>query len=94
METSACGFTDENQKKIKVILEKHNLLSPEQRASMLYALSEIAESMEKISLQMIPRLASMEAESDVSAVKDALWDIREEFRHVQYHIDDGQLKDL
>ncbi len=77
-----------------MILGKHNLLSSEQRASTLYALSEIAESMEKIFLQMIPRLASMGAESDVDAVKDALWDIREEFRHVQYHIDDGQLKDL
>ena len=67
--------------------------SPERADSIVHALADITESSSKIYQTLLPALIdSRNASSD--DFKDRLWDIREEFRHIQYHIEDGKLTEL
>ena len=59
----------------------------------MHALTDIAASVEKVYGEMLPALLS-DPTVATEALQDTLWDIREEFRHIQYHIDDGTLTDL
>lgn len=85
------SFKDGQAKKLKEILALHKVLNPEEAEALVYGLMEIAESVNKIYSQIIPEILSTQ---NNDALKDKVWDLREEFRHIQYHIDDGRLKDL
>jgi hypothetical protein len=56
----------------------------------VYALSDITESIEKVYGELIPKLLAKENPSQ-EQIQELLWDIREEFRHIDYHIRDGEL---
>lgn len=59
----------------------------------MHALVDIAESMEKLYGTLLPALVvALDQSSD--EFKDKLWDLREEFRHVEYHLRDAKLTDL
>lgn len=65
----------------------------EQAESFVHALVDILESVGKIYDTMLPELLdTMDQPSEV--FKDKLWDIREEFRHIDYHLRDANLTDL
>ena len=49
--------------------------------------------MRKIYVELVPELVGTLDESP-DAFKEKLWDIREEFRHIAYHIEDAGLVDL
>jgi hypothetical protein len=49
--------------------------------------------MEKIYRTLLPELMGA-LDQPSAAFKDKLWDIREEFRHVEYHLRDGKLTEL
>jgi hypothetical protein len=78
-------------KRIKIVIEKNELVPSEKRERFIYALLEIRESSSKLFNEIIPPLESLEESSNLEQIKDAFWDIREEVRHIQYHIDDGNL---
>jgi hypothetical protein len=65
----------------------------ERAEAIVHALVDIGESMGKIYGTLLPELMAV---LDLSSAefKDKLWDIREEFRHVEYHLQDAQLTDL
>jgi hypothetical protein len=68
-------------------------LERERADAIVHALVDIGESMERIYGALLPEL--MVALHQPSAVfKDKLWDIREEFRHVEYHLHDAKLTEL
>jgi hypothetical protein len=52
-----------------------------------YSLSEIEESCQKISIGLLKKLADAETREQVDCV---LFDIREELRHILYHIKDSE----
>jgi hypothetical protein len=79
-------------KKIKQNLTKINSINEEKNEAIVHALVDIKESFEKIYLDIIPKL-SVEGISE-DQVQDLLWDIREEFRHIDYHIKDTDLLEL
>lgn len=65
----------------------------ERANAIVHALVDIGESMGKIYGALLPEL--MAALDQPSAVfKEKLWDIREEFRHIEYHLQDARLTEL
>lgn len=65
----------------------------ERADAVVHALVDIAESMERIYTKLLPDLMDgFDQPGDV--FKEKLWDIREEFRHVEYHLNDGKLTEL
>lgn len=65
----------------------------ERADAVVHALVDIEESTRKIYVDLLPELVRSLAESS-DAFKDKLWDIREEFRHIAYHLQDAKLADL
>ena len=65
----------------------------EKADALVHALVDIEESTRKIYVDLLPELVrSCDQSSD--AFKEKLWDIREEFRHIAYHLQDAELADL
>jgi len=65
----------------------------ERADAIVHALVDIAESMEKLYGTLLPELiATLNRPS--AEFKDKLWDLREEFRHVEYHLRDAKLTEL
>jgi hypothetical protein len=65
----------------------------ERAEAIVHALVDIAESMHKIYEELVPRLVQC-VDEPADVFKDKLWDVREEFRHVEYHLKDAELVDL
>lgn len=65
----------------------------EQADALVHALVDIGESMEKIYGTLLPELMGA-LDQPTAVFKDKLWDIREEFRHVEYHLQDAKLTEL
>ena len=65
----------------------------EKADALVHALVDIEESVRKIYVELVPELVGTLDESP-DAFKEKLWDIREEFRHIAYHIEDAGLVDL
>ena len=68
------------------------LMSKEEINNLIYSLQEIEESFDKIYNEIIIKI--LKTENTDSKIQDLIWDIREEFRHIDYHIKDGKLLDL
>lgn len=60
--------------------------------SIVHALVDIEESLNNIYHKIIPQL--FENSLKTTEIQDLLWDIREDFRHVDYHIHDADLINL
>lgn len=73
------------------ILEKSKCKEKEELESYVHALLDIEESIEKIYNVHIKNI--LENENDTETIQDIIWDIREEFRHIDYHINDAALTD-
>lgn len=71
------------------ILEKVKIKEDEELESYVHSLLDIEEAIEKIYGLYIKKI--LESENDFEVIQDAIWDIREEFRHIEYHINDGKL---
>lgn len=65
----------------------------ERAEAIVHALVDIGESMENIYGALLPGMMAVLDRSNAE-FKDKLWNIREEFRHVEYHIKDAKLDDL
>ncbi len=71
-------------------LVSRGVLSDEEAGTLALALLHISESVEKLYFSLVPHLLS-EQEASPERMKEVLWDIREEFRHIDYHIHDAEL---
>ncbi len=81
----------ENQaEELRKRLIAHNLMSDEDAEAFAYGLLHTAESLATVYGTLIP---NMLREPDISAetMESQVQDIREEFRHISYHIHDGKL---
>ena len=67
--------------------------SDDRSQGVVHALIDVGECMEKIYQLLLPALISNLNSGD-DDFKDQLWDIREEFRHIEYHMKDSGLADL
>ncbi len=76
------------------LIKARRLLEDEEAAeAVVHALIDISESVEKIYGELVPNILNA-SDSNADDLKDKLWDIREEFRHVEYHMKDAKLTEL
>jgi len=60
--------------------------------ALIYGLQEIGKSIEIIYQEILPKM--LNEDPDKEKILNLLWDIREEFRHIDYHIKDAEILDL
>jgi len=71
----------------------HQGFARERADAVVHALVDIEESTCKIYSDLVPQLLrSLPMSSD--EFREKLWDVREEFRHIAYHLRDAELADL
>jgi len=77
------------------LLVARGVSSEEEAGTLALAFMDIYESVQKLygSGALIPQLLSNQ-EASSERMEDLLWDIRNEFRHIDYHIHDAKLTDL
>ena len=71
------------------ILKKHQIFKKDQLEAYIHALVDINESLNKIYLEYIDAIIANSDDKDI--VIDNIWEIREEFRHISYHLNDAKL---
>lgn len=74
----------------KLLMAKTQI-SQENADTLSHALTDISESFGKIYNEIMQRIAN---ETDKEKTIELLWEIREQFRHIQYHINDAKLTEL
>lgn len=77
--------------KEKLVCQNLSKIDNIDTGAILHALVDIKESMDAIYSNILPKLSVEGISQD--EVQDLLWDIREEFRHVEYHIHDSKILD-
>lgn len=70
----------------------YDLLSDDKAESLIYALQEIKNSIDLIYEEILPKL--VKEKTNKEKYLNLLWDVREEFRHIDYHIKDSEILDL
>lgn len=75
------------------LLRSRGVLPEAEAEAVAYALLDIAGSARRVYSDVIPTILD-EPNASLEHLKDRIWDIREEFRHIAYHIRDGKLTDL
>ena len=87
-------FIDSQQAiRIVEVLHDRGMITTAHRAELYHSLMEIAESIVRVYGEIIPDLvAHLHADSDI--VMSKLFDLRDEFRHVESHILDAKLTDV
>jgi len=81
--------TKNNFNAIYNILKERNIIAHENLESYMHALIDIEESFINIYKIYLDEIIKNEENTDF--IKEKIWDIREEFRHIQYHINDAKL---
>ena len=78
--------------KMKNKLTQVNRVGEERAESIVHALIDIEESLNTIYKITLPKILENSLTAD--EVQDLIWDIREDFRHIDYHIHDADLINL
>ncbi len=71
---------------------KSGVVDEEKIEALMHALVDVKESFEKIYKVILPQL--VKGKNTREQIQDLVWDIREEFRHIEYHIRDSDVLDL
>lgn len=71
------------------VLQDHQVLAHDELETYIHALVDIKESLEKIYDEYIMNILKNKNKKEL--VIDNFWDIREEFRHIEYHMKDAKL---
>ena len=79
----------ENNETLYFLLKTHQIFKQEELDAYIHALVDIKESINKIYNIYLENILQNELNKDV--ILNNLWDIREEFRHIEYHIKDARL---
>jgi len=82
-------FRDKYENIFYDILKKSPALKNEEADCITYALHDISESIEKIYQRIIPKFLEPNLTED--KLKDLIFDIKSEFDHVLYHVEDAKL---
>jgi len=78
-----------NQDKLYKILQSQQIFKDEELDAYVHALVDINDSIDKIYSNYVNDILINSENKE--AIINAIWDIREEFRHISYHIDDAKL---
>ncbi len=83
-------FHTESADELYKVLASRQLVSPDKAEATVHALVDISESVEKMYLKLIPEILR-KAEADKELLEECLWELRAEFRHIDYHLRDAEL---
>lgn len=83
---------DPNQNELYEKLIKSHIYDEKKAEIIIHALVDIATSIRKIYYMILPEIKNRQLNDD--ELRDKIWDIREEMRHVEYHIKDASLTEL
>lgn len=72
-------------------LEKAEIFKKDKLDSFIHSLVDIKNSIDEIYNVYIPILLKNESKE---LLEETIWDIREEFRHINYHIEDANLTNI
>lgn len=72
-------------------LEEAAIFKKEKLDSFIHSLVDIKASIDEIYNVYIPILLKNNSRE---LLEETIWDIREEFRHINYHIEDANLTDI
>src|SRR5699024_8663038 len=89
-------FLDDNYaepERLVSLLHASGLIDEDRRGAVFHALVDVANGMQKIYGAIIPGMLRLE-ESDAEALRDAFFDLRFQFQHIDYHIHDAALDEL
>jgi hypothetical protein len=87
--------TEEQIEKLLSLFRDCAGMSQEQAEGGVHALVDIAESMFEIYDVILPCLTSQPSSGKSTLdLKDTLWELREELRHIDYHVHDSGLLDI
>lgn len=86
-------FDESDVHLLLALLKKDALLSLESADSVVHALVDIANSVNTVYGSILPKLLAA-SDASLEERRDILEDLREEFRHIEYHLHDAQLADL
>lgn len=78
-----------DSEKLYAIVQKHQIFKSDELDSFIHALNDINDSFVKIYNEHINNILNDSEDKDL--VVNNIWDIREEFRHIAYHIEDAKL---
>lgn len=78
-----------DQNKLYKILQSHQIFKDEELDAYVHALVDINDSINKIYSKYVNDI--LVNSENKEAIINAIWAIREEFRHISYHIDDANL---
>ncbi len=87
------NFQIEEYKKLLFILTQSKTVEKEQADTIVHALVDIAGSIEKIYSTILPKIMS-EVPQNKDNLLENLWDLGEEFRHIEYHIQDARFTEF
>lgn len=83
------NYFKNHQELFFTILKQAEVKNDKELEAFMYALLEIEDSMNKIYNSHVKDI--LENNKCQEIIQDKLWDIREEFRHIEYHINDAKL---
>lgn len=86
-------FRKEEEKNLFKMLIDKKLLKKNNVESFVYALCEISESIEEIYGKIIPEILNYEKKTN-DQLEGLISDLKTEFSHILYHIEDGKLYGL
>ena len=74
------------------VLESANYFDSRSKLeAFVHAIADIKEAVDKIYGESINMI--IDSENDREKITDCMWEIREDFRHIKYHIEDAKLYD-
>lgn len=81
-------------KMLMELLTKDSLFDRDAAEALVHALVDIRESINKIYNQVLPQLVEHQNGLTKEQVLEKLWEIREQFRHIDYHIRDSKITEI
>lgn len=83
----------EEQSIILKRLEEYGEADVTRREALVHALVDIRSSLVRVYGELLPELIR-DTIRPPEVLRDQLWELREEFRHIEYHLKDGGWADL
>jgi hypothetical protein len=85
------GFAEANE--LSRLLVSLRVSLEEQAGTLAHALLDEYESVQDVYGSLIPQLLG-DHEASPESVRELLWDVREQFRYIDYHIHDAELTEF
>lgn len=82
---------------VKILMElltKEDLLKREAAEALVHALVDIKLSINKVYDKVLPQLIQKQGSLTKDEILEELWELREQFRHIDYHIKDSNITNL